>query len=212
MCALILKDPNFGGNIFSNLMKLMIDLEYKMVSKKNYNSMLFSLQGASATYPSFYCDISQSKLKDHGKEAHNFNTVKCCLRTFDSMKGHLQDQIEDLDEDLSGVDDICDYVFKNDRNEIERKFRDRGKHHKSVIAKVNSGIESMEYALGGELHNEIGLSNDCIENLCKDLKTEKMETVCETIKTFLDSPKSADGAGCSPGQHHGGQYNGEHGH
>ena len=36
-----------------------------------------------------------------------------------------------------------------------------------------------------------------------------MEDVAEDIRTFLDSPKSAGGAGCSPGLHHGGQYNGE---
>ena len=36
-----------------------------------------------------------------------------------------------------------------------------------------------------------------------------MENICEKVKSFLDSPKSEGGAGCTPGQHHGGQYNGK---
>ena len=127
------------------------------------------------------------------------------------MEKHLKDQIEDLDEieDFNDVDEFCEFVFNNDRNDIERVFRDKGKHHNSVIAKVNSGVESMDFAMGGELHNEIGLVNDMLGNLFKNLKSENMEDVCDDLKTFLDSPKSAGGAGCTPGQHHGGQYNGE---
>ena len=36
-----------------------------------------------------------------------------------------------------------------------------------------------------------------------------METVCTDISGYLDSPKSAGGAGCSPAAYHGGQYNGK---
>ena len=77
-------------------------------------------------YPSHYCDIAQSKLKQHSKEPHNFKTVKCCTRTFERMEKHLKDQIEDLDEieDFNDVDEFCEFVFNNDRNDIERIFRD----------------------------------------------------------------------------------------
>ena len=61
---------------------------------------------------------------------------------------------------------------------------------------------------GGCLHNEIGLVNDCLENLFKGLKRQKLEPVCQLIKTFLDSAKSDGGLGCTPAQYHGGQYNG----
>ena len=126
------------------------------------------------------------------------------------MDKNLQDEIKALNEtDLSDTGDFLDFVTKNERSDIERKFRNRGKHHKSIIGKVNSGIDSMEFALGGELHNEIGISNNCIDHLYEDLKNENLENVCDEIKISLDSPKSAGGIGCSPGQHQGGQYTGE---
>ena len=170
-------------------------------------------QGASATYPAFHCDISQEKLKKHGTAAieHNFNTVKCQLRDFGRMKQHLKDQIsdlEDLEEDFIDVSEFFEHVITNDRNDYERQFRVKGKYHNSVIGNNNSGLDSMEFALGGELHNEIGIINDSLKILFSDLEKENLNAVCTDIKQFLDSPKSAGGAGCSPGQYHGGQYNG----
>ena len=135
------------------------------------------------------------------------------MRKFDVMENHLKDQIKSLGgefKDFSDdVDGFFDYVNVHERNDTERKFRTQGKHHKSQIGKVNSGVESMEFALGGELHNEIGVANDTLELLFKNLKSEELSSVCDDVKVFLDSPKSAGGAGCTPGQHHGGQYNGE---
>jgi hypothetical protein len=84
-----------------------------------------------------------------------------------------------------------------------------GKKHNSVIGRNNSGIESLEFAVGGDLHNQIGICNDSLTRLFEDLISENLQSGSEDIKTFLDSPKSAEGAGCTPGQHHGGQYNGE---
>ena len=66
----------------------------------------------------------------------------------------------------------------------------------------------MEHSLGGELHNEIGLANDWLKHLYSDLKSEKLDSSCSEIKQYIDSPKRLGGAGCTPGQHHGGQYNG----
>ena len=171
----------------------------------------FLLQGASSTFPSFYCDIIQSKLKNHKEEKHNFETVKCNLRNFDKMKEHLLKQIANV-SDYKGrldIDEFFHWVKINERNDVERQFRDKGKHNQSVIGKVNSCVDSMEYALGGELHNEIGVGNDCIEMLFKDLENQKMEHISTLLKVFLDSPKSEEGAGCTPGQHHGGQFNGK---
>ena len=72
------------------------------------------------------------------------------------MKSHLEDQIEALDEDFDSIEAFSEAVFKDGRHDIERKFRDKGKLHGSVIGRVNTGVESMEYVLGGPLHNEIG--------------------------------------------------------
>ena len=48
-----------------------------------------------------------------------------------------------------------------------------------------------------------------MDRLFSDVKSENFENVAQDIRTFLDSPQSCRGAGCSPGLHHGGQYNGE---
>ena len=127
------------------------------------------------------------------------------------MKQHLKDQISDVEnlENITEVDDFVEYVNTEENHNIERQLREKGKFHNSVIGNNNSGIDSMHFALGGELHNQIGLCNDCIKNLFSDLKSESLDNVCDEIKHFLDSPHSAGGAGCTPGQHHGGQYNGE---
>ena len=58
------------------------------------------------------------------------------------------------------------------------------------------------------MRTSLGLCNNCLDLLFSDLKKEKLEEISENIKVFLDSPKSAGGGGCTPGQHHGGQYNG----
>ena len=153
-------------------------------------------------------------MKKHGAETeeHNFNTVKCKLRVFQKMKEHLVDQISDLgdlQEDFTDVDNFFEHVIQNDRNDYERQFREKGKYHHSVIGNNNSGVVSMEMAPGGSLHNEIGLVNDSIKLLFRALESESLDQVCTVIKQFLDSPKTAGGAGCSPGQYHGGQYNGQ---
>ena len=125
------------------------------------------------------------------------------------MEVNFQEQIDRLDEDISEVEDFAEFVVLNGRNDLERKFRVAGKSHKSVIGQINSCVDSMEFALGGCLHNEIGLVNNCLENLYKALKSQNLEPVSEVIKKLLDSPKSNGGLGCSPGQYHGGQYNGD---
>ena len=76
----------------------------------------------------------------------------CELRDFDRMREHLMDQINDLDveETFSDVEEFFEYVNNNDRNDFERTFRSKGKFHTSVIANNNTGIDSMEFAMGRE--------------------------------------------------------------
>ena len=67
---------------------------------------MFYFQGASATHPSYLCDVKLSDLKTHGKaiQEHNFNTQKCKVRDFDHMKTNLAGQIRRLGEDDISVD------------------------------------------------------------------------------------------------------------
>ena len=178
------------------------------------SSCSFFFQGASATYPAFYCNISQAMLKNHGsaEQEHNFETVDCKLRDFDEMRKQIEDQISeltDLDEKYKSIEEFHKYAIDNDRNDYERRFRVRGKHHGSVIGRNNSCVDSMEYVIGGGLHNEIGLVNDCLKILCEGLDSEELTSVPGDIRGYLDSPRSVGGAGCSPGQYHGGQYTGK---
>ena len=168
------------------------------------------MQGASATYPSFYCDVKLADLKStgHCKQEHNFNTSKCEVRNFETMKAQLEDQIAALDEDFQDVDNFIETVFTDERHDIERSFRENGKHHNSVIGIVNTGVESMQYVLGGPLHNEIGIGNDCLDHLLSELSDQRMGSVGASIQSFLNTSKVVGGAGCTPGHHHGGKYNG----
>ena len=126
------------------------------------------------------------------------------MRQFEDMKKHFEDQIADLNENFVDSDNFIEDAVESQRNDFERHFRNKGKTHKSIIGRNNSGVKSMDFCVGGELHNEIGISNNILEKLFDDLKSEDMEEVCDNIKTLLDSPKSAGGLGCSPGHHHGG--------
>ena len=54
-------------------------------------------QGASSTFPSFYCDVTQTQLKNHNGVLHNFETVKCCVRQFEVIEKNLKDQIKGLE-------------------------------------------------------------------------------------------------------------------
>ena len=119
-------------------------------------------QGASASFPAFYCNVSQEMLKKHGaaEEEHNFTNSTCQPREFEKLRKHLDDQIsdiQDLDPEVRESEQFFKYVIDNDVNSLERKFRDRGKHHCSVIGKNNSPCDSIQFCLGGSLHNEIGL-------------------------------------------------------
>ena len=125
------------------------------------------------------------------------------------MKVQLEGQIDDFGEDFENLDNFSETVFKYERHDVERSFRKKGKCHESVIGVVNSGVESMEYVLGGPLHNEIGIGNDVLDQLFSELSEKEMDPVSAVIKTFLDTSKVAGGAGCTPGQHHGGKYNGK---
>ena len=93
------------------------------------------------------------------------------------MEQHLKDQISDIDglENMESVSDFFDHVSETENHNLERQFRTRGKHHESVIGKNNSAIESMIFACGGELHNQIGIANDSLKCLFKDLKSENLE-------------------------------------
>ena len=124
------------------------------------------------------------------------------------MKDQLEDQIAALDELFQDVDNFIETVFTDERHDIERSFRENGKHHNSVIGVVNTGVESMHYVLGGPLHNEIGIGNDCLDQLERELSDKRMGSVSASIKSFLNTSKAVGGAGCTPAQHHGGKYNG----
>ena len=113
-------------------------------------------QGASTSFPALYCNIKQNKLKNHGKEPHNFQTVQCCERKFEEIETDFQNQIRQLNEDFGVVEDFTKFVVVNNRHDIERKFRDNGKNHNSVIGTINTCVDSMDFIVGGGLHNEIG--------------------------------------------------------
>ena len=49
----------------------------------------------------------------------------------------------------------------------------------------------MDFTIGGELHNEIGISNNIIESLYSDLRNEGLGNISAAIKILLDNPKSA---------------------
>jgi hypothetical protein len=121
--------------------------------------LVILFQGAAATFPSFYCDVKLGDLKSsgHSVQEHNFNTSKCKMRSFESIKSHLQDQVNDLNEDFDSIESFAEAVSRDERHDLERIFREKGKNHNSVIGRVQTGVESFEYVLGGPLHNEIGL-------------------------------------------------------
>ena len=184
-----------------------VDLLAVQVIKK----MLF--QGASASFPAFYCNVSQSMLRNHAsaEQEHNFKTIDCKLRGFGEMRNHLKDQISELmDDDVKCMppEEFFKHAVDSDRNDYEREFRVRGKRHGSIIGRNNSCVDSMDFVIGGGLHNEIGLVNDCLKILFDGLDKEELDSIPGAIRSFLDSPRSDGGAGCSPGQYHGGQYNG----
>ena len=108
-------------------------------------------QGASSSFPSFYCDVSLERLRTHGKEKkeHNFLSPPCQLREFGRMEQHLKDQISDVDdlENFAEVSDFVEYVNTEENHDIERQFREKGKHHNSIIGSNNSPIDSMHYAM-----------------------------------------------------------------
>ena len=167
-------------------------------------------QGASATFPSFYCDVKLSSLKSQSAtEQHNFQTNPCKARTFPEMRIQLENQIKCLGEPFDSIEDFKEEVFKNGRHDLERMLRARGKKFQSVIGDVNSPVESFDYVLGGPLHNEIGISNDVLDHLIKELRDGGFDDVVRDINKFLTTPKVAGGAGCTPAQHHGGKYNGK---
>ena len=174
-----------------------------------YSSYYF--QGASASCPSFYCTVKLNDLKTHGERAqeHNFLTSQCRVRDFDQMKAQLAEQIKELGEDQINVENFSDVVSKQERHDIERLFRVKGKNHESVVGVVNTGVESMDYVTGGPLHNEIGICNNILDQLLKELSDDGLTSVCSSIKSFLNASKAGGGAGCTPGHHHGGKYNGK---
>ena len=153
------------------------------------------------------CDIKSESLKKHGEKEfeHNFETVKCKLRSFESLEKHFSDQVTNLG--YENVEDFESEVWEDVTS--ERKMRDKGKKHESVIGKNVSSVKSMEFVCGGELHNEIGVGNDALNHLYETLEEESFSEIKEETKTLLNSSKSAGGVGCSPGQAHGGQYNGK---
>jgi hypothetical protein len=166
----------------------------------------FGTQGASSTFPSFMCDIKSEILKKHGEKdfKHNHKTIKCNLRTFESMEENYRAQVRGL-----GYENIADLEADKDvweDIETERKMRTKGKNHASVIGRNCSPVESMEFSCGGELHNQIGVGNDALKQLFEALDDEVLSESKEEIKTVLNSCKAAGGVGCSPGQAHGGAY------
>ena len=88
-------------------------------------------------------------------------------------------------------------------------MRKNGKFHSSVIGRDISGLKSVDYVCGGDVHNQIGLGNDALQDLYKELEAAKLSHVKTDIKNYLDKSKAEGGAGCTPAAHHGGAYNGK---
>ena len=61
------------------------------------------------------------------------------------MNKDFEDQISGLKENLQNGDNFIETMVESDRNDVERKFRIKGKQHNSVIGRNNSGIESLEF-------------------------------------------------------------------
>ena len=173
-----------------------------------YQVIIYLLQGASATFPSFYCDVKLADLKSHSGQ-HNFQTKQCSARNFPQMRLHLENQIKELKEPFESVETFKRDVFENGRHDLERLMRTRGKKFTNVIGDVNSPVESFDFVLGGPLHNEIGIVNDVIEQLIRELNEAGLKDAVAEITKYLNTPKAAGGAGCTPAQHHGGKYNGK---
>ena len=188
----------------------MKSLEYKIVYLIfSAGAESFGTQGASASFPSFMCDIKSELLKKHGEKdfKHNHKTIKCNLRTFESIEEKYRDQVREF-----GYENIADFESVNDvweDIEFERKMRGKGKNHASVIGRNCSPLESMEFSCGGDLHNQIGCGNDALKQLFEALDDENLSETKDEIKTVLNSCKAAGGVGCSPGQAHGGAYSGK---
>ena len=56
---------------------------------------------ASATFPSSICDIKSECLKKHSVKdtKHNVNTIKCKLRSFESLEENYNQQVKGLGYD-----------------------------------------------------------------------------------------------------------------
>ena len=104
------------------------------------------------------------------------------------MEKNFQEQIDSLKEDLSGIDNFAEFVVVEGRNDLERKFREAGKKHRSVIGQNNSCVDSIDHLLGGCLHNEIGLINDCLENLYKGLKRKNWSLLLKISNHLWTAP------------------------
>ena len=53
-----------------------------------------------------------------------------------------------MTEDFGDRESFIETIVESDKHEVERQFRDKGKNHHSVIGRNNTGIESMDFALG----------------------------------------------------------------
>ena len=113
----------------------------------------FGGQGASSKNPSFVCTIAAEDLQKHSEKGqHNHKTVKCQIRSFDSLSENYQNQIRKLN--FSSIEEFKENVDMTECNEYERVFRNNGKKNKSVIGDNISGVNSLDYYVGGDLHNQ----------------------------------------------------------
>jgi hypothetical protein len=55
---------------------------------------------------------------------------------------------------FSSIEEFKENVDMTECNEYERVFRNNGKKNKSVIGENISGINSLDYYVGGDLHNQ----------------------------------------------------------
>ena len=56
----------------------------------------FGHQGASAVNPSFVCTIKSGDLEKHAEKGpHNHETIKCEMRSYESISNHYSQQIRD---------------------------------------------------------------------------------------------------------------------
>ena len=123
-------------NIFANSFPMLRYLTQLEVNGMNKSLVTFQTgdweagadrfggQGASSKNPSFVCTIKSDELAKHGEKEcpHNHQTVKCTIRSFESLSENYLNQIKSAK--FSSIEEFKESVDVNECHEYERLFRE----------------------------------------------------------------------------------------